>query len=718
MGYLRGHINNTMRLLNDTRFVVTALLLLILLFSILLYRNLNFRANDSTEPTIGVITFKNKTVLRKYNDAVVWDLIESKTEVKNRDTIRTEGLSDAILTLNDGTKINISENSMILLDLSDKNININFAYGSFEAARVSGSSGDVKMNITAGDKTVEVTNGDVKLDKTKSELNIKVDQGEAKLTSNGKEETIVKDQVANVSESGVKVAKQMFRLVSPDDRKNILSESGVERINFSIAGWNSDSVKRASPMIEVSLFPDFSKSLVREKLTSATISKKLEPGSYYWRVSYNDPSTQTRSVTEVFQFRILNDPSLKLLSPKNEEVISFSNETPVVRFVWNVLDLYSSYSVQIARDKAFTDIVTLKQTQNQSLAFDNLKEGTYFAKIKAKSSLPGIEEKTSAVISFQIQKKTNSSPPELLEPSKGKVIAEEQTKSQLFFSWKDDKDFDFYQWELSSDVNFSTILQTEKIKNNFFKSTTGLKLGNYFWRVKGISKQGTRIDSKFSSFTVIAKEELELVSPNQSAEVEVDDRNLVVLKWKKLTGKSNYEIQVSKQADFQSLVVKESVVGNYYEFKSKDFGKFYWRVKLAEDESTVSPTRNFQMVSNIEPPNLLSPGRNETIDLFTKNYISFSWKPVEKITAYRLKLIDVSGIREKVILNERISSNKFQMNEIQKLNVGRFRWEVSSFYKASDGSERESVANKQDFFISVPELKIPKILTPGTIYVE
>lgn len=707
-----------MRLLNDTKFVVTGLLLLILLFSILLYRNLNFRANDSTEPTIGVITFKNKTVLRKYNDAVVWDLIESRTEVKNRDTIRTEGLSDAILTLNDGTKINISENSMILLDISDKNININFAYGSFEAAREASSSGEIKMNITAGDKTVEVSKGDIKLDKTKTELNIKVDQGEAKLTSNGKEETIGKDQIANVSESGVKVAKQLFRLVSPEDRKNILSDSGSEKVNFSLAGWNSDSQKKANPMLEISFFPDFSKSLIKEKLTSGNITKKLESGSYYWRVSYTDPTNQSKAVTEVYQFRILNDPSLKILSPKNGELVSYSNEIPIIRFVWNQLELYSSYTVTIARDSNFSDIVATKQTQNQSLAFDNLKEGTYYAKVQAKSNLPGIAEKFTSVNSFQIQKKTNTTPPELLEPSRGKVIAEELTKSQLFFSWKDDKDFEFYLWEISNDQNFSNIIDSEKVKNNFYKLTSGLKVGTYFWRVKGIGNGGTSFDSKPFPLVVIAKEEMELVSPNQGAEIEVDERNLVVLKWKKLSTKSNYEIEIAKQADFSQTIVKETVVGNYFEFKSKELGKFYWRVKALGDESNVSVTRNFQMVSNVEPPNLVSPLRNETIDLFTKNSISFSWKPVEKVTAYRLKLIDVSGIREKIILNERTSANKFQMNEIQKLNVGRFRWEVSSLYKMSDGSERESAANKQDFFISVPELKVPKILTPGTIYVE
>lgn len=707
-----------MRLLNDTRFVISVLLLLILLFSFLLHRNLNYRFNDSTDPTIGVITFKNKTVLRKYNDAVVWDLIDSKTEVKNRDTIRTEGLSDAILTLNDGTKINISENSMILLDISDKNININFAYGSFEAAREGTVSGDLKMNITAGDQTVQVGNGDVKLDKTKSELNIKVDQGEAKLTSNGKEETIAKDQIANVSESGVKVGKPVYRLATPEDRKNILSDSGSERINFSFSGWKADSSKQTNPSIEVSLFPDFSKSLIKEKLSSANISKKLGPGSYYWRVSYEDPTSKSKQTTEVFQFRILSDPSLRIMSPKPGEIFTYTQDVPVVRFVWNPLDLYSSYTVQIARDSNFSDGLISKQTQNQSLAFDSLKEGSYFAKIQAKSNLPGISEKVSNVVNFQVTKKTNTSPPELLEPVRGRTFAEEQTKSQLFFSWKDDKDFTQYEWELSSDSNFQSKLKSEFTKNNFWKLPGGLGVGTYFWRVKGIGPNGDSLNSKPNTFNVIAKEEMELIAPVNGSEVEVDERSFVVLKWKKLTGKSNYEVEIAKQSDFQPLVLKENVSGNYFEFKSKDMGRFYWRVRSVDGDANVSITRNFLMISNIEPPSLVSPTRNETIDLFSKNSILFTWKQVEKASGYRIQVYDISGIREKQILNEKINATKLQFTDIQKLNVGRFRWEVAALFKQTDGTERESACNKQDFFISVPELKIPKILTPGKIYVE
>lgn len=707
-----------MRWLNDTRFVVSALLLLILVFSYFLYRNLNDRFIDTSSPTIGVITFKNKTVLRKYNDAVVWDLIESKTEVKNRDTIRTEGLSDAILTLNDGTKINISENSMILLDISDKNININFAYGSFEAAREGTISGDMKMNIQAGDKTVQVASGDIKLDKTKSELNIKVDQGEAKLTSNGKEETIAKDQIANVTESGVKVGKPVYRLTTPEDRKNILSESGQEKIQFSISGWKSDSTKTSNPILEISLFPDFSKSLIKEKLTAASISKKLATGSYYWRVSYEDPSSKTKQTTEVFQFRILNDPGLKVMSPKPGEVFSYTQETPVVRFVWNPLDLYSSYTVQIARDSSFSEGLISKQTQNQSLAFDSLKEGSYFAKIQARSNLPGILEKTSNVVSFQITKKTNISPPELLEPIRGKSFSLEQTKSRVFFSWKDEKDFSGYEWELSSDSNFQTKLKTDSTKNNFLKLSSDLGVGVYFWRVKGLTSSGSSLESKPSSFSVIAKEEMELIAPANGAEVEVDERSVVILKWKKLSGKANYEIEIARDSDFKPLLTKETVSNNYFEFKSKDLGRFYWRVKPVDGENDYSAVRNFQMQTNREAPSLVSPARNETIDLFTKNSILFTWKPVEKASGYRIQVIDISGIREKQILNERISSAKLMFSEIQKLNVGRYRWEVAALYKQTDGTEKESAYNKQDFFISVPELKVPKILTPGKIYVE
>jgi hypothetical protein len=83
-------------------------------------------SKEGQNPVIGILTFKNKLIQRKFDSEVIWDEVNSGIEVRNRDTIRTGDFSDALLTLNDKSKININENSMIYLDFSDSAI-INFA---------------------------------------------------------------------------------------------------------------------------------------------------------------------------------------------------------------------------------------------------------------------------------------------------------------------------------------------------------------------------------------------------------------------------------------------------------------------------------------------------------------------------------------------------------------------------------------------------------------
>ncbi|BDA78757.1 sigma factor regulatory protein FecR [Leptospira kobayashii] len=706
-----------MRFFNDTKYVVTFLLSLIGLFSFLLYKNLTARPGESDSPTIGVLTFKTKTVLRKYNDQVVWDNIESRSEVKNRDTIRTEGFSDAVLTLNDGTKINIAENSMILLDISEKNININFAYGAFDAARDGGSTGETKMNITSGDKTVEVGKGDVKLDKTKDELNVKVGEGEAKIHSNGKEETVGKDQMASVSKEGVKVSKPKFSLVSPPDKKNYFVESGNETVNFAFNGVTQETLK-TSPTIEVSASHDFAKLILKDKIKSGSYSKSLGNGSYYWRIAYLDPESKTKQFSETGRFRVLTDPPLRLFSPKEGDNYNYTNDLPVVKIVWNQLDLYSSYTAQIAEDPGFTKGLKSKQTQNQSIAFDGLGDGTYFARVVAKSNMPDVQEKTSSVSKFTVGKKLNLEPPVILEPAKGKVFTKDQIQNNIFFTWKDNKDFPSFALEVSSDSNFSKTLIKQTTQSNFLKLGSDLNEGNYFWRVRGTQSGKEDIVSSIGNFSIVAKEDLNLVSPNNGSDVEANENGGAVLRWKKLSAKSEYVLEVSKSPDFSSVILKETTSNHYLEVKLKEFGKYYWRVTGASNSgNTSSDSWSFSFNTSMEAPVLVTPTRGETIDLLSKTSIAFTWKPTEKAIGYRIRLIDISGVREKQVFSERVTQPKYGFNDLQKLNEGRFRVELCSLYGTTSG-EKESVYHRSEFYISLPAMKIPKILTPGKIYVE
>lgn len=707
-----------MRFLNDTRFVVPFFLLIIGILSFFLYLNLTSTLGGSDSPTIGVLTFKTKTVLRKFNDQVVWDAIESSSEVKNRDTIRTEGLSDAVLTLNDGTKINISENSMILLDISDKNINVNFAYGSFEAAREGAGNNDVKMNITAGDKVVEVGKGDIKLDKTKDELNVKVGEGEAKITANGKQETIAKDEVANVSSQGVKVSKPKFGLVSPEDKKLILSETGSETVNFSVSGVTPEILKSTNANLEVSLFPDFSKTVIKEKLRSGNLSRVLSSGAYHWRIVFLDPETKEKQTSETLKFKILANPGLRLFLPKDGDNVSYTTEVPVIKVSWGNLDLYSSYTAQIAKDPGFTLELKTKQTQNQAISFESLPDGTYYARVVARSNIPEVPEKISSVSKFTVGRKLNLEPPALVEPSKDRVLSKEQIENNIFFSWKDNKDFDSFQFELSEDKTFSKILHKANSENSFLKYGNELSPGSYFWRVKGLSPGKEDITSAVFNFTIVTKEDLDLLSPPNGAETTVTEKGSLLLRWKKLSSKANYKLEISKSNDFLPLTLSESSANTYSEIKLKEFGKFFWRVTAETNGGNIiSEVWNFTVNSSMEPPVLVSPTKNENIDISSKSNITFIWKAVEKASAYRIKLIDISGIKEKQVFSERTTQLKYSFTDFIKLNEGRYRVEICTLYAQTEG-EKESVYARSDFFISLPNLTIPKILTPGKIYVE
>ena len=115
--------------------VVGASALIITACSVLLYADYARRADSGGARRIGTITFKKEVAQRKYQSQVIWEDLDRDAPVYNNDTIRTADLSEAVISLADGTKINMDENSLILLEMSGKGINIDFSSGSISADR-------------------------------------------------------------------------------------------------------------------------------------------------------------------------------------------------------------------------------------------------------------------------------------------------------------------------------------------------------------------------------------------------------------------------------------------------------------------------------------------------------------------------------------------------------------------------------------------------------
>src|SRR4030042_2611749 len=77
--------------------------------SALLYADFTHKIEAGGAKQIGTVTYKREVAQRKYVSQVVWEDVEQNTPVYNNDSIRTADLSEAIVNLSDGTRINIDE---------------------------------------------------------------------------------------------------------------------------------------------------------------------------------------------------------------------------------------------------------------------------------------------------------------------------------------------------------------------------------------------------------------------------------------------------------------------------------------------------------------------------------------------------------------------------------------------------------------------------------
>ena len=79
-----------------------------------------FRAlSKMDEEPIATITFKYKTAERKFMDRVIWDRLRQNSPVYNGDTIHTADISEATIWFEDGTTLDLAENTMAQVFLHD-----------------------------------------------------------------------------------------------------------------------------------------------------------------------------------------------------------------------------------------------------------------------------------------------------------------------------------------------------------------------------------------------------------------------------------------------------------------------------------------------------------------------------------------------------------------------------------------------------------------------
>ena len=292
----------------------------------------------------------------------------------------------------------------------------------------------------------------------------------------------------------------------------------------------------------------------------------------------------------------------------------------------------TSYDVQVSPTSSFGTITWSGSTVNSRIVpTTQVPQGADFWRVRAKA---GSSTSDWAVESFS---RETAAAPTLLSPL-GITLKEPDNPPVL--SWSSVAGTTSYSVQVSTDPSFadSAAITTFSTKTSSIVVSTLKVPTTYYWRVQATLGSGlTTAWSDSASYLLDGLSAPTLVGPPDNITGDVQD---VVLDWNPVAGAATYDVQVSTDQDFLTVVANVTgVVGTSYS-PSTTFNndQYYWRVRPVDasnnklDWSQVSTwhfRRNWP-----DQPSLQYPVDGATVG----DPFYYQWTPVPHASTYEVQV--------------------------------------------------------------------------------
>ena len=274
------------------------------------------------------------------------------------------------------------------------------------------------------------------------------------------------------------------------------------------------------------------------------------------------------------------------------------------------------------------------------------------------------------------------------------------TELNLTFKWKESKDANTYNFQLSLQNDFTT---AEVYKEDLSVSTLDIKDLKpsliYYWRVNAENEAGVSPWSSSNTFTTKSLSTPTLLTPADNSTVPV---NNIAFEWNTSSDASGYNLQVSTSIDFSSFVLnKVNLSVNTFTLSDLMYStNYYWRVSAVKNNtnSSWSTTRKF----TTEPlgiPSLIKPA--DGITAVTKTII-FEWSSVNGATGYNLQASETEDFLSLALNKSSLTLPTFSSTGF-KSNT-KYYWRVNAM-----------AANCQSEWSVVRNFSTPVIPTEGLV---
>ena len=705
-------------------FVITIFICLIGAFisSALFYKGFFRALTKLNEEPIATITFKYKTAQRKFLERVVWDRLRQNSPVYNGDTIHTENLAEATVYFIDGNVMNLSENTMAQVFLSeDKLLTAELTDGyatvdageagagvvlvadGMEIALEAGSS--VGAGIESKSKSSGVV-GESSLEKEevqketeeKRGLSVQVLKGNAVVQSeDGTKVDVVEGQGIAFDKQGQSLP--VLVVTNPLPNSKVLSTT-EEKVLVPFK-WNFGETKISENQkvyLTVAIDKDFENVVALEDITNQNEKQiQLDAEKYFWKVSVVEDATKEKVLTsQSGKLQIIKSLKPNQIVPAENASFSYRSRIPSIRFMWGEANQATSYKVEIATNPSMENPIVEQRTNLTSLIISTLEFGNYYWRVTPYYTINNLGfANPSEVKSFSVERKSVLKKPSLYVPLDNGIVNTDEEIGSIAFSWKRESEAESYIVKIANNSELKNPFIIETTKDNFFTFDTKnvekkLKDGKWFWSVTVQDFEGTLSEAADirTFFAMKGKPEQHLIEPFDGFKVADSFVFDTKFTWKKNFPESfESYLQISKNQDFRKIEKEEKVLGNSFSGANLKEGVYYWRLKSVntiDGSEFVTSGRKIDVVGNLAAANLIEP--TEKIIARENVPCEFKWSEVSDASYYKLMIYKKSDnklVLEDVIYDTEYKTDLFHNSIFEDKTM--YRWELQAHANAIPG---------------------------------
>ncbi len=674
--------------------------LLFAAFLVSLYFDITKSVAELGKQPIGVLVRKERIAQRRASDRVVWILLKRDEILYNKDAVRTDVGSSAVIRLDDSTEIQLDENSLVVLDFSEKEKAIQFLEGSVVARRVQNASDAaiVPLVVKADKAKLNMSGGVLSISRGADEaVSVGVSGGTVTVSDSGETSTITENQSLSLEDGKSIVSELSLVPLVPSAGAVAFGEGPRVKVDFS---WTA--LGGASPFfVEISQTRDF---IVFESVASRSLESAayLAAGSFFWRIR-----DSSGNVSKPLGFSVTADIPPIALEPKEGEEFVYRSELPSVSLAWEVVPGVGAYEYEVATDGAFSATVAQGSTSNQSMRILAPAEGSYYWRVRALYEYGGLTRgKPTDPRRFIVRKSPDISAPELLLPDDSTTIASKDAASgSLLFVWQQAVDVKSYEFELRSGDGAGEPSASWTGTATFTRLPASLIPGMYRWAVRSVAVDGTTsLWSASRRLTVARLVPPDALAPADGLELERALPYVLGFSW---AGGGEARLTLFSDAALKEEAVSTvSSTGNA-SISMPGYGTFFWTVSNA---GGTSKPRAIRVEKPLQAATILAPANDETVDLAHAARVVFAWSHVPDASSYRLTVRDSRAQRPAI--DVKVAGTGFEADR-SALAAGTYVWSVFAQIESAGRVPRLGPLSSASFTVLVPRTTIaPRILAP------